>query len=490
MTHDEARSILELTGQPTALEVRRAYARAVKAHKPDVDPTGFAKVREAFELLSATASRVVARTEEEVERESEREQGTERKPDDEHGASDETNETRDDAPRVDAAARVDKLHACFRREAYEEGLALAYQAIEAHSAHSVFYEAALHALTKLERKEELVAMLRRAIDAGQTHLLGSLAQLAPDGVRESELLTGAAHRDAKLSAALAEIALRRGQFEIAMAATVAAMEHTKTPEEAPLRLCVRFMALASEAGAKSAVGRVQQVFMDYLTSAGGERELLTSHGILGMWASLRELWVVHAALPNYPRYALYRAIADGDISRARPDFWLLTKDFAAADETWKALLRAPAIAEVFRDLLVQPVRKAVTPGRVKLQTLGLLAFIATAFLGVWYLLDTSSTSPKSGPKHPIMNPAATLPTAETPVKRRKIVSRNVAVLVRELSDPEDREDAVDLVWAFDGSCSESNYALTKLERSLPKDNADARAAFDQLRELQRQGCGS
>jgi hypothetical protein len=51
MLVDVAMEVLGLSGEPTPVEVRRAYLRQVKAHPPERDPEGFRRVREAFELL-------------------------------------------------------------------------------------------------------------------------------------------------------------------------------------------------------------------------------------------------------------------------------------------------------------------------------------------------------------------------------------------------------------------------------------------------------
>lgn len=49
----EARAALGVSISATPEEVRRAYLRAVKQHRPETDPEGFARVRDAFELLKS-----------------------------------------------------------------------------------------------------------------------------------------------------------------------------------------------------------------------------------------------------------------------------------------------------------------------------------------------------------------------------------------------------------------------------------------------------
>lgn len=51
VTREEAREILGLASDATDEEARRAYTRLVKQHKPDRDPEGFRRVREAYECL-------------------------------------------------------------------------------------------------------------------------------------------------------------------------------------------------------------------------------------------------------------------------------------------------------------------------------------------------------------------------------------------------------------------------------------------------------
>jgi len=51
MTLDEARVLLGVDASTSADEVRRAYLRLVKQHRPEQDPTGFQRVREAYDLV-------------------------------------------------------------------------------------------------------------------------------------------------------------------------------------------------------------------------------------------------------------------------------------------------------------------------------------------------------------------------------------------------------------------------------------------------------
>lgn len=55
MDLDEARSILGVDEACTADALRRAYFRTAKRHKPDLDPDGFRRVREAYELILGNA---------------------------------------------------------------------------------------------------------------------------------------------------------------------------------------------------------------------------------------------------------------------------------------------------------------------------------------------------------------------------------------------------------------------------------------------------
>src|SRR5690606_35756652 len=51
MTLDEARTLLGVDATASADEVRRAYLRLVKRHRPDRDPVGFQRIRRAFDLI-------------------------------------------------------------------------------------------------------------------------------------------------------------------------------------------------------------------------------------------------------------------------------------------------------------------------------------------------------------------------------------------------------------------------------------------------------
>jgi hypothetical protein len=56
MTHEEANHILSLGPAASSAEVRKAYLAKIKVHKPESDPEMFSEVREAYELLTATAA--------------------------------------------------------------------------------------------------------------------------------------------------------------------------------------------------------------------------------------------------------------------------------------------------------------------------------------------------------------------------------------------------------------------------------------------------
>ncbi|WP_437948167.1 DnaJ domain-containing protein [Sorangium sp. So ce296] len=53
----QAHDALGVGPDADAAGIKRAYRRAVMAHPPDVDPEGFRRAREAFELLSDPGER-------------------------------------------------------------------------------------------------------------------------------------------------------------------------------------------------------------------------------------------------------------------------------------------------------------------------------------------------------------------------------------------------------------------------------------------------
>jgi hypothetical protein len=54
MTPDDARKWLGIDASAGPEEIRRAYVRSVREHRPEVDAVGFQRTREAYELLSGT----------------------------------------------------------------------------------------------------------------------------------------------------------------------------------------------------------------------------------------------------------------------------------------------------------------------------------------------------------------------------------------------------------------------------------------------------
>ena len=55
MTHDEAQTLLGLENGADTKQVRSAYLRLLKKHKPERDPSGFQRLREAYELAEQVA---------------------------------------------------------------------------------------------------------------------------------------------------------------------------------------------------------------------------------------------------------------------------------------------------------------------------------------------------------------------------------------------------------------------------------------------------
>ncbi len=58
MKHD----LLELSQAATERDLKRAYARLLKVHRPDTDPEAFQRLRQAYERALADLSRPVTST--------------------------------------------------------------------------------------------------------------------------------------------------------------------------------------------------------------------------------------------------------------------------------------------------------------------------------------------------------------------------------------------------------------------------------------------
>jgi len=51
VTVAQAMALLGVDSLATPKQIRRAYLRLVKRHKPEQDPEGFQRIRQAYELL-------------------------------------------------------------------------------------------------------------------------------------------------------------------------------------------------------------------------------------------------------------------------------------------------------------------------------------------------------------------------------------------------------------------------------------------------------
>lgn len=161
MTYDEARKLLGLAPGDGGREVRRAYLRLLKVHRPERDPEGFKRLREALELLQTGAAWEPSPPTEAEGEAPEPQLATSSLPDDLH--------TRLLALDDDA----DKLR-LVREAAHSE---------QTPSAYTLWFETA----DEVGDEDEARAALRAAVDRGHMELHETLRRRFPEALDEREL---------------------------------------------------------------------------------------------------------------------------------------------------------------------------------------------------------------------------------------------------------------------------------------------------------------
>lgn len=276
MTLEEAFNELGLAPSATPEEVRRAYLRGVKIRKPETDPEGFRRLREAYEIVTGGLTQRVM------------------PPPPPPGKTD------DGEVPPDVKAMAEKLSKLLPETHLDERLALIREAISRHPALSQLRSLLILELDRVKGREaELEEAIRQADAQGLRGFLGALAVRFPDRVGPDGLRRLEASRDPDLLALAGRVHLVQSRPEQAVAALGRAVDRVTGPDGANkvVPTAVPSCILALEAAGLAADARALHDRLWTWLSSAGDAALLARWGAVHSWNVLHELGLLDPSFP-------------------------------------------------------------------------------------------------------------------------------------------------------------------------------------------------
>ncbi len=253
MTVEEARSFLGIAPDADSNTVRRAYLRLLKHHKPDVDPEGFQRLREAYELAASWvgvewADEAEAEwADEGTEVDWDRWVSTEQAVDDQiDGARDEDRAATAAGPGSGVAAELKALESLA--EDAPERLQRLRDLVEAWPTVPQARWALIHGLAASGRGEEIPEVLRAGDAAGIDACFETLASQWPEALLAEEIRRGAEHETATVRLAVATSIAESRPSQAASITVGALTPDDPIPPILRLMPCLRIFLLLQAAG--------------------------------------------------------------------------------------------------------------------------------------------------------------------------------------------------------------------------------------------------
>jgi hypothetical protein len=364
VTLDEALSDLGIPHDAGMAEARRAYLRLLKVRKPETDPQGFMRLREAYELVKAHV------------------------------------ETRD---AIFRAMGVHLSPPAARREVpVQQELPTPVAAEEPAPSAPEVMEAA--------PSDQEEAAPRGAEDPMRES--GPPPPPEPDPEEEEEEIEDTLAGDAEI-----EALCDAGRYTEASAELVrvfdAAVEHVDGPTPPVLRAIDVLVALHARNQIRAAEA-LHGSLSAWLRASGQEARILRGDAA-ARWSLLQELASLPPRFPTAVRTAIGRALAAGDLGLARRDDDLRRFRLRDAREarTVANMLRTrqPLLAAALADAIDPPQESPAAPAKQGSFRGGwLIAALVMGVLRVVLLAEKSSTSTPSFREGSLYPPPITLPT--------------------------------------------------------------------------------
>jgi tetratricopeptide (TPR) repeat protein len=377
MTLEDALQELGIDAAATPEEARRAYLRGIKIRKPETDPEGFRRIREAYEIVTGALSQ----------------------PQMEPDPSPEEEEERAEVPPELAmlAARLKDLPA---ETHLEERLAALREAIREHPQSLGLRWWLIQELGRAGRREEVLEALREGEADRLPGFLEARAANFPESIVDLADLErlGSSHSPDVLALA-ARVYMTLGQFGKAAAVLGRAIDRVaewSDPALHPVPEWLPHGILMLEAQGSTADARELHHRVWGWLSGTGDAALLKRWGAELSWRLVHELGELHLAFPPELRQEAARAALSGNTAPAIEEAKLLqTRDSKRAEQAAAMLYDLPILYDLYFRLL-----QGVGPGQkpqVVQEPSHFSRFISYAFLLVLLFGLQQTYCPRSPP---------------------------------------------------------------------------------------------
>lgn len=394
MTFDEALSELGIDPSVGAEGARKAYLRLLKKRKPEVDPEGFMRLREAYELARVylPSAAVLRAVEEQAE-----------------GAGPE-------------------------RIRLETPAGIVWLETQSHGPDKPFEEPA----EEPARNAEPLPIAEPSPEAEPIPTAESdpIAEPFPEAgplpIALSAIETASAPDSAPPLAPSIEELISSGKLKKAASHTAKALrEATVTADIGPSvpmpRTTLRLLLLLHQKERLAEAATLEKEFAAWLHSTGASARLVSGH--LAVWWTLaRELSALPKSFPTELRQAVARAALDGDLSKARFEAseYRFEQPLLAQSAAMDLRRYAPSLATFMADVLAPPQARVEQPNAGK--GVWLIVPILLAVVRIFSALDRTSTPTSYESRFPLPTYTAP-PPRTTPAQWEGGKPRNIWELV-------------------------------------------------------------
>ncbi len=325
MGFEEAVELLGLDPACDPKQVRRAYLRQVKLHKPEQDPEGFRRVRDAYDLIlrelpfrsvllgasdeSDEANAGTLSTAEALGEDTAQPTADESAA--EHGAAPAAS-----SPPSAAESPLDAYHERAGEATEQEAVAIWRQATSEHPDDAEAWGNLIDALDVVDDEQQALSALVEAYQAGHEQYGAFLLFRAPE--RAPEAMLEAAEKDGELRSSLIYGLMQKRQLDRALPLIEATLQ-SELPGSTSLGPAIEAAAMLGELGRWKAARRLGKLVEDWEERFGIPGQTLSPQAA-AHWAVVKQLLLWGPRFPEALSRPLSHALAHGDLEHFRHAF--------------------------------------------------------------------------------------------------------------------------------------------------------------------------